>query len=120
MTAAHQHAGLTGVLRGPFGLLWTGQTTSSLGDGVFTFAFTWQLAVQWHQPGLLCLLLSARVLAEAIWSRPHCFHQVEQERPKASKPRGGVVISGWSRSGSQMLVRHGLQPRCLWGLSRSP
>ncbi len=29
-----RHAGLTGVLRGPFGLLWAGQTLGMLGDGV--------------------------------------------------------------------------------------
>jgi hypothetical protein len=54
----------TGVLRGPFGILWAGQTISMLGDGIFLVAFTWQLAVQWHQPALLGLLLSVRVLAE--------------------------------------------------------
>jgi hypothetical protein len=64
MTAAHQHAGLTGALQGAFGLLWAGQTISLLGDGVFLVAFTWQLAVQWQQPALLGLLLSSRVLAE--------------------------------------------------------
>jgi len=52
------------VLGGPFGLLWAGQTTSMLGDGVFLVAFTWQLAVRWQQPALLGLLLAARVLAE--------------------------------------------------------
>jgi MFS family permease len=35
-----------------------------LGDSVFLVAFTWQIAVQWQQPALLGLLLSARVLAE--------------------------------------------------------
>lgn len=59
-----QRRGLTAVLRGPFGLLWAGQTTSLLGDGVFLVAFTWQLAVQWRQPALLGLLLGIRVLAE--------------------------------------------------------
>ena len=60
----HQHPGLARVLRGPFGLLWAGQTISLLGDAVFLAAFTWQLAVQWQQPALLGLLLAARVLAE--------------------------------------------------------
>src|SRR5919197_101490 len=57
-------ASLTGVLRGPFGLLWAGQSISMLGDGVFLVAFTWQIAVQWQRPALLGLLLSVRVLAE--------------------------------------------------------
>lgn len=58
------NASLTGNLRGPFGLLWAGQSVSMLGDGVFLVAFTWQIAVEWRQPALLGLLLSARVLAE--------------------------------------------------------
>jgi MFS family permease len=58
------HPGLVGTLQGPFGLLWAGQSVSMLGDGVFLVAFTWQLAVEWRQPALLGLLLSARVLAE--------------------------------------------------------
>ncbi len=37
-----------------------------LDDGVSLVAFTWQLAVQWHQPALLGLLLGARVLDELI------------------------------------------------------
>jgi Major Facilitator Superfamily len=56
--------GLTAALRGPFGLLWAGQTLSLLGDFVFLVAFTWQLAAQWQQPTLLGLLWSVRVLAE--------------------------------------------------------
>src|SRR6266540_6995515 len=60
----HRRTSLTGVLGGPFGLLWAGQTVSMLGDGVFLVAFTWQLAVRWQQPALLGLLLAARVLAE--------------------------------------------------------
>jgi MFS family permease len=51
-------------LRGPFGLLWAGQSVSMLGDGVFLVAFTWQIAVEWQRPALLGLLLSVRVLAE--------------------------------------------------------
>jgi hypothetical protein len=43
--------------------------TSLLGDGVFTFVLAWQLAVDWHQPALLGLLLGARVLAEIIFSQ---------------------------------------------------
>jgi MFS family permease len=49
---------------GPFGILWAGQTVSVLGDAVFLVALTWQLAVQWHQPGLLGTLLAVRVAAE--------------------------------------------------------
>jgi len=52
------------ILRGPFGLLWAGQTASMLGDGIFLVAFTWQIAVRWHRPALLGGLLAARVLAE--------------------------------------------------------
>jgi MFS family permease len=55
---------LTAVLRGPYGLLWAGQSVSMLGDGVFLVAFAWQIAVQWQRPALLGLLLSTRVLAE--------------------------------------------------------
>src|SRR6266508_3905123 len=57
-------ASLTRALRGPFGLLWAGQSVSMLGDGVFLVAFTWQIAVEWQRPALLGLLLAARVLAE--------------------------------------------------------
>jgi MFS family permease len=64
MNAASRRTGLTAALRGPFGLLWAGQSVSLLGDGVFLVAFAWQLAVQWRQPALLGLLLSVRVLAE--------------------------------------------------------
>jgi MFS family permease len=60
----HPRTGLTSVLGGPFGLLWSGQSVSMLGDGVFLVAFTWQLAVAWQQPALLGLLLAARVTAE--------------------------------------------------------
>jgi MFS family permease len=59
-------ASLTGVLRGPFGLLWAGQSVSMLGDGVFLVAFTWQIAVEWQRPALLGLLLGIRVLAELL------------------------------------------------------
>jgi MFS family permease len=64
MSDARQHVGLTAALRGPFGLLWAGQTVSLLGDGAFTVALAWQLAVQWRQPALLGLLLGTRVIAE--------------------------------------------------------
>jgi MFS family permease len=60
----HSQASLRGALRGPFGLLWAGQSVSILGDSVFLVAFTWEIAVRWRQPALLGLLLSARVLAE--------------------------------------------------------
>jgi MFS family permease len=60
----HLAARPTPILHGPFGLLWAGQTVSLLGDGVFTVAFTWQIAVQWHQPALLGLLFGVRVLVE--------------------------------------------------------
>jgi MFS family permease len=53
-------------MRGPFGLLWAGQSVSLLGDTVFLIAFTWQLAVAWHRPGLLGVLLAARVAAELV------------------------------------------------------
>ena len=54
------------VLRGPFGLLWAGQSVSLVGDSVFLVAFTWQIAVEWHRPALLGLLLSARIVAELV------------------------------------------------------
>jgi len=56
----------TAIMRGPFGLLWAGQSVSLLGDTVFLIAFTWQLAVAWHRPGLLGVLLAARVAAELV------------------------------------------------------
>jgi MFS family permease len=52
------------IVRGPFALLWAGQTISLLGDGVFTVSFTWQIAVQWQRPELLGALFGTRVLAE--------------------------------------------------------
>ncbi len=52
------------VLHGPFRLLWAGQSVSLLGDGVFLIAFSWQVAVVWHRPGLLGGLLGVRILAE--------------------------------------------------------
>jgi MFS family permease len=58
--------GLAAVLRGPFGLLWTGQSISLLGDGVFLVAFTWQVAVVWERPALLGGLLAIRVSAELV------------------------------------------------------
>lgn len=57
---------MLGVLRGPFGLLWAGQSVSLLGDGVFLVAFTWQIAVEWRRPALLGVLLGARILAELV------------------------------------------------------
>jgi MFS family permease len=57
---------MLGVLRGPFGLLWAGQSVSLLGDGVFLVAFTWQIAVQWERPALLGVLLGVRILVELI------------------------------------------------------
>jgi MFS family permease len=54
------------IVSGPFGLLWAGQTVSLLGDGVFTVAFTWQIAVRWERPGLLGVLFAIRVLAELL------------------------------------------------------
>lgn len=54
------------VLRGPFGFLWAGQSVSLLGDNVFLVAFTWQIAVEWKQPALLGVLLSARILVELV------------------------------------------------------
>lgn len=54
------------LLRGPFGLLWAGQSVSLLGDGVFLVAFTWQIAVEWRRPALLGVLLGARILAELV------------------------------------------------------
>jgi len=59
-----RRARLGGLLRGPFGLLWAGQSVSLLGDGVFLVAFTWQIAAEWRRPALLGLLLGTRVLAE--------------------------------------------------------
>jgi MFS family permease len=56
--------GWTSVLRGPFGLLWLGQSVSLLGDGVFLVAFTWQMAAVWERPALLGGLLGARIAAE--------------------------------------------------------
>ena len=53
-------------MRGPFSLLWAGQTVSLLGDGVFMVAFTWQVAVQWRQPALLGGLFGTRVLAQLV------------------------------------------------------
>ena len=57
---------MLGTLRGPFALLWAGQSVSLLGDGVFLVAFTWQIAVQWERPALLGVLLGVRVLVELI------------------------------------------------------
>jgi DHA3 family tetracycline resistance protein-like MFS transporter len=57
---------MLGALRGPFGLLWAGQSVSLLGDGVFLVAFTWEIAVYWGRPALLGLLLGARILVELI------------------------------------------------------
>ena len=57
---------MLGLLRGPFGLLWAGQSVSLLGDGVFLVAFTWQIAVEWRRPALLGVLLGARILAELV------------------------------------------------------
>jgi MFS family permease len=58
--------GLGTALHGPFRLLWVGQSVSLLGDGVFLVAFTWQVAVVWHQPRLLGALLGVRIVAELI------------------------------------------------------
>jgi MFS family permease len=55
-----------GIMRGPFGLLWAGQTVSLIGDGVFQVAFAWEIAVRWHRPSLLGVLLGVRVLAELV------------------------------------------------------
>jgi MFS transporter, DHA3 family, tetracycline resistance protein len=57
---------MLGVLRGPFGLLWAGQSVSLVGDSVFLVAFTWQIAVEWQRPALLGVLLSARILVELV------------------------------------------------------
>jgi MFS family permease len=57
---------MLGVLRGPFGFLWAGQSVSLVGDNVFLVAFTWQIAVQWQRPALLGVLLSARILVELV------------------------------------------------------
>lgn len=57
---------MLGVLRGPFGLLWAGQSVSLVGDSVFLVAFTWQVAVEWNRPALLGLLLGARILVELV------------------------------------------------------
>jgi MFS family permease len=54
------------VLRGSFGFLWAGQSVSLVGDNVFLVAFTWQIAVEWHRPALLGVLLSMRILAELV------------------------------------------------------
>ncbi|HZD72442.1 MAG TPA: MFS transporter, partial [Actinomycetota bacterium] len=43
-----------------------GQSVSLVGDSVFLVAFTWQIAVEWHRPALLGLLLSARILVELV------------------------------------------------------
>jgi MFS family permease len=56
--------GPVAMLRGPFGLLWAGQSISLLGDGVFLVAFTWQVAVVWGRPALLGGLLAVRMSAE--------------------------------------------------------
>src|SRR6266508_4200850 len=63
---AQRRPGMLGVLRGPFGLLWAGQSVSLVGDSVFLVAFTWQVAVEWNRPALLGLLLSARILVELV------------------------------------------------------
>jgi Major Facilitator Superfamily len=52
------------VLRGPFGLLWVGQTVSLLGDGMLWVILTWQLAVVWHRAALLGALLTVRIVGE--------------------------------------------------------
>jgi MFS family permease len=57
---------MLGVLRGPYGFLWAGQSVSLLGDSVFLVAFTWQIAVEWKRPALLGVLLSARILVELV------------------------------------------------------
>src|SRR6266540_1096204 len=63
---AQRRPGMLGVLRGPFGVLWAGQSVSLVGDSVFLVAFTWQVAVEWNRPALLGLLLSARILVELV------------------------------------------------------
>jgi MFS family permease len=63
---AHRRPGMLSVLRGPFGLLWSGQSVSLTGDSVFLVAFTWQIAVEWQRPALLGVLLGARILAELV------------------------------------------------------
>jgi predicted MFS family arabinose efflux permease len=62
----HQRPGMLSVLRGPYGLLWAGQSVSLIGDSIFLVAFTWQIAVEWKLPALLGLLLGARILAELV------------------------------------------------------
>src|SRR5260370_34809292 len=45
-----------------FALLWTGQTVSSLGDGVFTTALAWEILIKTGSASAMSLVVIARYI----------------------------------------------------------